>query len=61
MKRSPPILRNKALGMGEDKRRKKPLADRIKERLRDLVDDLVESLEGLVVVPQPAPIPVRKR
>jgi hypothetical protein len=47
--------------MGEDKRRKKPLADRIKERLRDLVDDLVESLEGLVVVPQPAPIPVRKR
>jgi hypothetical protein len=60
MKRSPSILRNKALRMGEDKRRKKPLTDRIKERLRDLVDDLVGSLEGLVV-PQPEPIPVRKR
>jgi hypothetical protein len=44
--------------MGEDKRRKKPLADRIKERLRDLVDELVDSLEGLVL-PQPEPIPVR--
>jgi hypothetical protein len=60
MKRLPPILRNKALRMGEDKRRKKPLADRIKERLRDLVDDLVGTLEGLVV-PQPEPIPIRKR
>ena len=58
MKRSAPILKNKALGMGEDDRRKKPLTDRIKERLRDLVDDLVDSLEGLVV-PQPEPIPVR--
>ena len=44
--------------MGNDQRRKKPLTDRIKERLRDLVDDLVESLEGLVV-PQPEPVPVR--
>jgi hypothetical protein len=60
MKRLAPILRNKALGMGEDKRRKKPLTDQIKERLRDLIDDLVGSLEGLVL-PEPVPIPVRKR
>jgi hypothetical protein len=60
MKPLAPILRNKALGMGEDKRRKKSLGDRIKERLRDLVDDLVDTLEGLVL-PQPEPIPVRKR
>jgi hypothetical protein len=46
--------------MGEDKRRKKPLVDRIKERFQDFVDDLVDSLEGLVL-PQPEPIPVRKR
>jgi len=44
--------------MAENERRKKPLADRIKERLRDLVDDLVGSLEGLLV-PQPEPVPVR--
>jgi hypothetical protein len=55
-----PILKNKALGMGEDQRRKKPLTDRIKERLRDLVDDVVGALEGLVV-PQPEPVPVRTR
>lgn len=60
MERAAPILKNKALGMGEDQRRKKPLTDRIKEKLRDLVDDLVDSLEGLVV-PQPEPIPVRTR
>jgi hypothetical protein len=60
MKLLAPILKNKALGMGEDKRRKKPLTDRIKERLRDLVDDLVGTLEGLVV-PQPEPVPVRIR
>ena len=60
MKLLAPILKNKALGMGEDERRKKPLTDRIKERLRDLVDDLVGSLEGLVV-PQPEPVPVRTR
>ena len=58
MKRCAPILKNKALGMGENDRRKKPLTDRIKERLRDWVDDLVDSLEGLVM-PQPEPIPVR--
>jgi hypothetical protein len=44
--------------MGEDQRRKKPLTDRIKERLRDLVDDLVGSLEG-VLLPQPEPVPIR--
>jgi hypothetical protein len=60
MKLLAPILKNKALGMGEDQRRKKPLTDRIKERLRDLVDDLVGTLEGLVV-PQPEPVPVRIR
>ena len=47
--------------MGEDKkRRKKPLTDRIKERLRDLIDDVMGSLEGLVL-PEPVPIPIRKR
>ena len=47
--------------MGEDsKRRKKPLVDRIKERLQDLVDDLVGTLEELVS-PPPQPVPVRKR
>jgi len=55
-----PILKNKALGMGKDQRRKKPLADRIKEKFRDLVDDLVDTLEGLVI-PQPEPVPVRIR
>lgn len=63
MKRHAPILKNKALGMGEDERRKeKPLRDRIKERLRDLVDDVVGALEGLVVPqPEPVPVPVRQR
>jgi len=61
MKRLAPILINKASGMGEDKkRRKKPLTDRIKERLRDLIDDVMGSLEGLVL-PEPVPIPIRKR
>lgn len=62
MKLVTPILKNKALGMGEDKRRKKPLTDRIKERLRDLVDDVVGAIEGLVVPqPEPVPVPVRTR
>lgn len=69
MERLAPILKNKALGMGENQRRKKrnergerdeSLTDRIKEKLRDLVNDLVDSLEGLVV-PQPEPVPVRTR
>lgn len=46
--------------MGENERRKQPLAERIKERLRDFVDDVVGSLEGLML-PQPQPIPVRIR
>jgi hypothetical protein len=47
--------------MGEDsKRRKKPLTDQIKERLQDLVDDLVGALEELVA-PPPQPVPIRKR
>jgi hypothetical protein len=44
----------------EDKHSKKPLTDRIKERLRDLVDELVGTIEGLAL-PQPVPIPVRPR
>ena len=44
----------------EDKRNEKPLTDRIKERLRDLVDELVGTIEGLTM-PQPVPIPVRPR
>ena len=40
--------------------RKKPLIDRIKDRLRDLVDDFVEALDGMFQ-PEPEPIPVRVR
>lgn len=48
--------------MGEkEKRPKKPLTDRIKERLRDMVDELVGTFEGLAHPPQPLPIPVRIR
>jgi hypothetical protein len=47
--------------MGEnEKRPKKPLTDRIKDRLRDMVDELVGTIEGLAH-PQPLPIPVRTR
>ena len=46
--------------MGEQKR-KKPLRERIKDRIRDLADELVRALDGLL---QPAPqrvrIPVRR-
>jgi hypothetical protein len=49
--------------MGEhDKRPKKPLTDRIKERLRDLVDEVLGTLEELAhPTPMPVPIPVRTR
>jgi len=49
--------------MGEDhqKRPKKPLTDRIKERLQDLVDEVLETLEGLAHPPVPIPVPVRNR
>jgi hypothetical protein len=47
--------------MGEkEKRPKKPLSERIKERLRDMVDEVVGTFEGLAH-PQPLPIPVRTR
>lgn len=47
--------------MGEnEKRPKKSLTERIKERLRDMVDELVGTIEGLAH-PQPLPIPVRTR
>jgi hypothetical protein len=43
-----------------EKRPKKPLTDRIKDRLRDMVDELVGALEELAS-PPPMPIPVRTR
>jgi hypothetical protein len=47
--------------MGDEaKHSKKPLTERIKERLRDLVDELVGTVEG-AFLPQPVPIPVRPR
>jgi len=50
--------------MGEEhqKRPKKPLTDRIKDRLRDLVDEVLGTLEGLAhPPPMPVPVPVRSR
>jgi len=50
------------LNRAEDKRPKKPLTDRIKERLRDLVDEVLGTLEELAhPTPMPVPIPVRTR
>jgi hypothetical protein len=47
--------------MGADEKRSaKPLTDRIKERWRDFVEELVGTLEGMVL-PPPVPIPVRPR
>jgi hypothetical protein len=46
--------------MGEQQRRKKPLRERIKDRIRDLADEVVGALEGLLT-PEPEPIPVRIR
>jgi hypothetical protein len=47
--------------MGEnEKRPKKPLTDRIKDRLRDMVDELVGTIESLANPPA-LPIPVRAR
>ena len=48
--------------MGEnEKRPKKPLTDRIKDRLRDMVDELVGTLESLANPPALLPIPARAR
>jgi hypothetical protein len=50
------------MGENDNKRPKKPLTDRIKDRLRDLVDDVLGTLEGLAhPEPQLVPIPVRTR
>jgi hypothetical protein len=46
--------------MPNDERPAKPLTDRIKERLRDLADEVSAVLEGLLN-PVPAPVPVRVR
>lgn len=43
-----------------EKRPKKPLTERVKDKLRDLVDELVGTIEGLAV-PPPMPVPVRPR
>ena len=48
--------------MGEnEKHPKKPLTDRIKDRLRDMVDELVGTIESLANPPALLPIPVRAR
>jgi hypothetical protein len=44
----------------QQKRKKKPLQERIKDRIRDLADEVVGALEGLLN-PEPEPIPVRVR
>jgi hypothetical protein len=43
-----------------EQRSKKPIAERIKDKIRDLLDELVEALDGLLQ-PQPVPIPARGR
>jgi hypothetical protein len=43
-----------------EKRSKKSLTDRIKERVRDFVDEVVGAIESLAE-PPPVPIPVRPR
>ena len=50
------------MGENHQKRPKKPLTDRIKERLRDLVDEVLEILDGIAHPPAvPIPVPVRNR
>jgi hypothetical protein len=46
----------------KDEDARKPLKERIEEKVRDLWDDLAEALENIIVpAPEPVPIPVRKR
>ena len=44
--------------MGNDEQ--KPLTDRIKEKLSELVDELLAGVESIVRPPKLIPIPVRK-
>jgi hypothetical protein len=46
--------------MSEAQSRKKPLHERIKERIKHLADEVVGTLEGLLN-PEPARVPVRVR
>ena len=43
-----------------DQRSNKPIAERIKDKIRGLLDELVEAIDGLLQ-PQPQPVPVRSR
>lgn len=46
--------------MSEQHGRNKPLHERIKERIKQLADEVVGTLEDMLN-PRPAPIPVRVR
>jgi len=43
-----------------DQRSRKPITERIKDKIRGLLDELVEAIDGLLQ-PQPQPVPVRGR
>jgi hypothetical protein len=46
--------------MPNKERSSKPFAERVKDRLRDLADEITAVLEG-ALNPVPAPVPVRIR
>jgi hypothetical protein len=46
--------------MGKQQGHDKPLHERIKERIKQLADEVVGTLEGLLN-PPPAPVPVRSK
>ena len=43
-----------------DPGQQQPVIDRIRERAKDLIRDIVEALDGLIT-PAPMPVPVRVR
>jgi len=43
-----------------DQRSRKPITERIKDKIRGLLDELVEAIDGLLQ-PPPQPVPVRGR
>ncbi len=44
--------------MSRQQRSKRPFAERIKDKIKTLLDDLVEALDG-ILEPEPQPVPVR--
>lgn len=45
-----------------DQGQQEPVVDKIRERAKDLIRDILEALDGLVnPAPAPVPIPVRGR